>query len=205
VTSANDTVGGDLTVDPAFGVQFPDQNASEQSEAVVEGVFSDGEVVMFVTHHDGGDDIVAGMTNGTFGDENVTVLLEAAIGFPAEYTVRLVPAAEVSGSYQPGDALSANTSEAAVATANATVTTFNDAPEINVSDEGLAKDTTGDGMLNDVDGTGSFTIFDVQALFDNRDTETFTEHAEHFNFQGTNPDEVTIFDVQSLFLQYQDS
>lgn len=65
------------------------------------------------------------------------------------------------------------------------------------------RDTTGTGLLYRVRGEDEFTIHDVQLLFDSLDSETIQAHAEYFNFQGLDPDEVTIFDVQSHFLALQ--
>ena len=60
-------------------------------------------------------------------------------------------------------------------------------------------DTDGDGLYTHVRGEDQFTIADVQALFDNLDNPQIQNNAARFNFQGSNPDEVTIFDVQALY------
>jgi len=60
-----------------------------------------------------------------------------------------------------------------------------------------AADTTGDGNLDDVNGDGEFSIFDVQALFVNFEEPVIQNNSELFNFAGR--DEVGIFDVQALF------
>jgi hypothetical protein len=65
-----------------------------------------------------------------------------------------------------------------------------------------ATDTTGDGLLNDVDGDESFDIFDVQALFNNLERQPVQNSPELFNFNDDeSPDGVSIFDVQGLFNQ----
>ena len=61
------------------------------------------------------------------------------------------------------------------------------------------KDLDRDGLYENVRGDGEADIFDVQALFANLDNEALQNNAALFNFQGENPDEVTIFDVQTLF------
>ncbi|ERH10549.1 MAG: hypothetical protein J07HX64_02324 [halophilic archaeon J07HX64] len=72
--------------------------------------------------------------------------------------------------------------------------------EIDVNGDGdVATDTTGDGLLNDVNGDGEFTIFDVQTFFVNFETPLVENNPEAFNFNGDPDDEVTIFDVQVLF------
>jgi len=71
-------------------------------------------------------------------------------------------------------------------------------PGVRVNGE-LATDTTGDGRLDDVDGDGELTVFDVQALFDNLDSETVQSNAEAFNFSGIDSNRVSVFDVQALF------
>lgn len=66
-----------------------------------------------------------------------------------------------------------------------------------------ATDTTGDGLLNDVDGDGEFDVFDVQAFFNNLESDPIQNNPERFDFSesGGDPD---IFDVQALFAQLQD-
>ncbi len=73
--------------------------------------------------------------------------------------------------------------------------------EIDVNGDGnIATDTTGSGLLNDVTGDGEFNIFDVQTFFLNFETPTVQDNPEAFNFDGSANDEVTIFDVQALFV-----
>jgi PKD repeat protein len=66
------------------------------------------------------------------------------------------------------------------------------------------KDVDGDGLYRDVRGDGTFDIDDVQALFDNLDSPAVQGNAERFDFRGGTPDEVTIFDVQALFLDLRE-
>lgn len=71
-------------------------------------------------------------------------------------------------------------------------------PEIDVTGNGKpATDTTGDGKLDDIDGDGSFTIFDVQALFGNLDSDAVQDNPDQFDFTGSG--DVSVFDVQTLF------
>jgi len=62
-----------------------------------------------------------------------------------------------------------------------------------------ATDTTGDGKLNDLDGSGEFSINDVQIFFENLDSEAIQENQEQFDF--AEDDSVGIGDVQVLFEQ----
>jgi len=59
------------------------------------------------------------------------------------------------------------------------------------------QDLTGDGEYEDLRGTGEFTIFDVQTLFNNLDADAVQDHAWAYDFNGD--DEVDILDVQALF------
>jgi len=61
------------------------------------------------------------------------------------------------------------------------------------------QDPDGDGLYEDIDGDGELTVGDVQLFFENRDSEVVQTNAEFFNFSGTDPDEVTVADVQALF------
>lgn len=85
-------------------------------------------------------------------------------------------------------------------TANVTVTEAPSAPDVT-GDGNPATDTTGDGLYNDVDGDGEFNIFDVQALFQHRNSDAVQENVELFDFTGNG--EVTVFDAQELFNQFR--
>ena len=64
-----------------------------------------------------------------------------------------------------------------------------------------ATDTTGDGKLNDVTGSGEFNILDVSALFSNQESEEIQENAEQFDFANTG--DVNVLDVSALFNDLQ--
>ena len=66
-----------------------------------------------------------------------------------------------------------------------------------------ARDLNGDGLFEDIEGSGKLTIFDVQALFTERNSEVVETNARLFSFDGQNPDQVTVFDIQRLFNQLQ--
>ncbi|ERH09362.1 MAG: hypothetical protein J07HX64_01115 [halophilic archaeon J07HX64] len=202
VSAANNSVGGEVSLEPLESVSLPEQNVTNATEVTLEGVVSDGvEALLLVTYEGDNGTVVAGVANGTYANESVTITLESHIGFPDRYTAHLLPAADASSSYQPGETLSANTTDAVVVSATARVSTVRGAPDVEVIDGNPAKDTTGDGMLDDVRGDGQLNIFDVQTLFNKRDTAIVQNHSELFNFQGANPDEVNIFDMQALFGQ----
>lgn len=63
-----------------------------------------------------------------------------------------------------------------------------------------ATDTTGDDLLNDVNGNTVFDIGDVQALFQNLDDEAVQNNPELFDFTGDGT--VSLLDVQFLFDAY---
>jgi hypothetical protein len=63
-----------------------------------------------------------------------------------------------------------------------------------------APTSVGEDMLyDDVTGDGDLTIADVQSLFDSLDSDVVQEHAPAFDFSDTNPERVSVFDVQALF------
>jgi len=64
-----------------------------------------------------------------------------------------------------------------------------------------ATDTSGDNLLNNVDGDDAFDIFDVQTFFTNFNSDAVQASPALFNFNGDDPPVVTIFDVQALFTQ----
>jgi hypothetical protein len=67
--------------------------------------------------------------------------------------------------------------------------------------DGAATDTTGDDLLNDVDGDGEFTIFDVQAFFTSFEAGPVQTSPVLFDFDDSGDGEVTISDVQALFVE----
>lgn len=66
----------------------------------------------------------------------------------------------------------------------------------------LPRDPDSDGLYEDIDGDGEFTIGDVQAFFQNRNSDVVQANSELFNFSGNNPDEVTVGDIQGLFQRF---
>jgi len=79
----------------------------------------------------------------------------------------------------------------------ATITVLQDSPPAIVDNR--PRDLDGDGNYEDIRGTGSVSVFDVQTLFENMGTSAIQDYSEYYNFQGEDPDQVTVFDVQSLF------
>jgi hypothetical protein len=73
-------------------------------------------------------------------------------------------------------------------------------PGVDVNGDGnLSKDLDGDGYHEDVDGDGEFSIADVQVLFSYLESDKVQNNADLFNFDGEEPADVTIGDVQVLF------
>ncbi|RLM49181.1 PPC domain-containing protein [Halorubrum sp. Atlit-28R] len=69
----------------------------------------------------------------------------------------------------------------------------------------VAQDLDEDGQFEDVDGNGELDIFDVQALFDNRGSDTLQNNAAAFDFDDDGSAEVNVFDVQALFTEQQNA
>jgi predicted acyl esterase len=61
------------------------------------------------------------------------------------------------------------------------------------------RNLAGDGLYRDVRGDGRVDVLDVQTLFTNLDAPAVQQHAHAFNFSGTDPETVTVLDVQALF------
>ena len=174
---------------------FDDQSVDDENEVTVESVQSDGvESALLITYPEGDDLVVAGLTTGSWDDEPAEIGIEAIGGLPGEHTAHILPAADLSGEYEPGDTVSGETASAVVAAGTAEVS-------VDVGIGQGATDTTGDGKLNNLVGD-EFTIADVQALFEQFDGPVIQNNVELFDFLGD--DRVTIFDVQALFNQLQD-
>jgi PKD repeat protein len=68
--------------------------------------------------------------------------------------------------------------------------------------ENRPQDLNGDGLYRDINGNGDFTINDVQLFFQNLDSEVIQNNPEAFNFDETQPPEITVGDVQALFKDF---
>lgn len=68
-----------------------------------------------------------------------------------------------------------------------------------VVDGAFPRDDDGDGLYEVVTGGEAFSIADVQTLFATLEEDDIQGHAEAYDFSGTNPGRVSIFDVQALF------
>jgi predicted regulator of Ras-like GTPase activity (Roadblock/LC7/MglB family) len=178
-----------LSQNLSFGDQFLDSGT-----VTVDSVQSSGvESAVVVTYAEGDSLVVAGLTVGTFDNESVAVTVADGSGLQGEHTAHIIPTGGLSQAYQPGDTVSPQTAGNVFDQENATV-------GIDITDNGNAStDTTGDGLLNDVDGDSEFDIFDVQALFNNLETPDVQANPALFGFAGLDGDRVSIFDVQGLF------
>jgi hypothetical protein len=67
-----------------------------------------------------------------------------------------------------------------------------------------AQDRDGDGLREDIDGDGVFSLRDVQLLFEVRNDPVVSEYGKLFDFAGDGT-AVTLADVQALFEQYMQS
>lgn len=76
-----------------------------------------------------------------------------------------------------------------------------DAPDVT-GDGNVATDPDGDGLFEDVNGDGEFSVVDVQALFANLDSAAVQDNPELFDFNGDGRVDVT--DVQALFASLQE-
>jgi hypothetical protein len=73
-------------------------------------------------------------------------------------------------------------------------------PELpNGPTEGPPQPFGGSQLYEDVTGSGTVNLTDVQVLFENLDAPEVQNNAQAFNFSGFYPDEVTILDVQALY------
>jgi len=183
------------TLGLAQNLTFEDQFVDEMTVEAT-GVDADGvESAVVLTYEEAGDLVIAGLTVGTFEDEPVGIEIEDNGGLVGEHTAHIIPAADLSGEYKPGDTVSPETADAVQDAETGDV-------QISFDGEQAAVDTTGDGNLNDLTGDG-FDIVDVQTLFDNLDDTDVQANADLFDFAGLDDERVSIFDVQGLFTELQ--
>ncbi|WP_147438137.1 PKD domain-containing protein [Halorubrum sp. Atlit-28R] len=70
-----------------------------------------------------------------------------------------------------------------------------------------AQDPDGDGLYEDIDGSGEVDIFDVQALYNNLDSINNAGNGRYFQFAAGEPvdQDVSVFDVQALYTEINSS
>ena len=68
-----------------------------------------------------------------------------------------------------------------------------------VEGEDPPRDLDEDGLYESIRGTDDPDMRDVQMLFENLESDAVQNNAWAYNFSGTNPNRVTVFDVQALF------
>jgi len=121
---------------------------------------------------------------------NTTVTLNASASTTVEFTPTLP---EQTGTFIHG-VFTADDSQ------TAHIVLIEPCPLSLPGSENPPQDLDEDGLCEDTDGDGEFDIFDVQALFNDLDSDAVQNNPEAFNFNGdNNPDGVSIFDVQGLF------
>lgn len=190
---STDTVTGETAVVEAGTVLFEDRSIAG-SEVTVRNVDSDGqEIAVVVSYPTADGPVVAGMRTGVFDEESVTVPLQDTGGLPGAHTAHTVPTTNLSTPLTPGDELASGVETDATAEVTATLGVE------AITGQTVATDTTGDGLMNDIDGDGRFDIFDVQAFYTNLHDTVVQANPDLFGFEGDT--DVTIFDVQALFSQ----
>jgi len=140
---------------------------------------------------------------------------------PIQYGIRERPIDSATVGAAPGEITSVSfefdTSQVVRGTYTQVVTSLYDAEtaEVQIGDGERSRppaigggsrpqDLDGDGTYEDVDGDGEFTIRDVQLLFQHRDDDAIQQHASAFNFAESDPERVTVGDVQAQFRKLQE-
>ncbi|EMA56985.1 hypothetical protein C468_16979 [Halorubrum kocurii JCM 14978] len=188
---------------PTATVTFSDQTVTNGSDTVTvdSANLSEGGFVVIHAEDNGSAGAVLGnssyLANGT--SENITITLDE----PLTANTSLVAMAHLDTdgdeAYEfDGGSVDAPYTEdgsAVVDTASITVETVEGPGDVTGNGE-PAQDLNGDGVFEDVNGDGEYTVSDVQALFAALD-DAEGELAFDINGDG----QVTVSDVQALFAQ----
>lgn len=174
----------------------PDEVDAEPDEATLNAVFSYdpsnptvGETVSFDAGESETSDGIITNYEWDFTDDGTV----DAIGETTTYTYGH------AGEYDVILTVTNEEGETDIATETVTVGSSS-APGDLTGNGNPPTDTTGDGLLNDVNGDGEFDITDVQVFFENLENNAIQNNPELFDFSQTGGD-VTITDVQALFEQ----
>jgi outer membrane protein assembly factor BamB len=172
---------GDASV-ATIGEVTPTQNpAASQIDIAGDGASADISVVMGTNGYGSGDSTVADLTIAGEGPGSTPVSLsDVTVAGTGDTPYDLT---DVSG---------------------ASVTVAADETPPPVVGENPPQDLDEDGLYEDIDGDGEFTIGDVYALFQQRGSTVVQENPEYFNFAGEESGDVTLDDVQALFQLYQE-
>ena len=181
VTSAEDTASANASV--LASATF-DIAAVQTDGPVVEGA----DLAVTVTVTNTGD--VSGTTTlgtdaGVLGTNTTTLTLTS--GETVESTLVFSTAVEQTGTFD----ITVTTGDE-----SSTVTAKLRLPALPGQD-GPPADVFGDGLHEDVDGDGAFTIFDVQTFFNHFASPAVQDHVWAYDFTGDGA--VSIFDVQAVF------
>jgi len=79
------------------------------------------------------------------------------------------------------------------------VRSYGGGPPAAVVGDQQPTDPDNDGLYEDITGDGEFTVGDVQALLENRNSEAVQSNAALYDFSGDDPDEVTLEDIRALY------
>ncbi|WP_244877441.1 dockerin type I domain-containing protein [Haloferax prahovense] len=160
----------------------------------------DGDLVLTVTANESLDSLEAVLaSSSTVYQETITLdaFSKTQNGSTHAYTTRYIDTA--AGEYTLDVSASDDTGTQATLDRSLTVGDESTAPTVDpVGDfESPPTDPDGDGVYEDVNGDGTVTVTDVQALFTHRDSEAVTEQSERFDVTGNGV--FNIVDVQRLF------
>ena len=208
---AVDVVSANVTAFSTFGV-FGTAKEGTLDDLNIAGEGSSAVVAEGVAHNVSVNVTNTGQGAGAF---DVTLSINSATALGPTQAVQLTV---TTGQLQPGDtervvfedvtgsfAISTVQYLVGVSTTADTVTgEFRVHPDVN-GDGNPARDTNGDGLLDDVNGDGVYSIADVQTLFSFLNGPPVTENPGFFDFSGLGDDRVSIFDVQALFYQLRAS
>jgi hypothetical protein len=218
IATANDSASGTLTVRGQAGVELrPTSDSVRITEtttvevAVTGAAGGVGAYDITVDLNDTAASVVGYdllqtnlADNSSIGPDNATVSLDATLGTPvqtssaviAELTLRFDTAGTVGLSAVDPRLDSASGVAYNTTSTGAVVSTFGPPPIVAGR---LPQDPNGDGLYENVRGTGGFNILDVQALFNNLGTPALQDNAGFFVFGGVDQTQVTVIDVQALF------
>jgi len=128
---------------------------------------------------------------------------DVADSVPVDVSVSLPSDVEV-GQYTGEITLESGNAESLVVEFTLRIGEVDEGPPALPGQDNPPQDLDGDGRYEDVNGDGQFTIADVQVFFQHRDSAAVQNNPEAFNFDGEEPADVSIRDVQALFGLFQE-
>jgi len=161
-----------------------------------------GTMAGTVTDEDGQSIEGVSVTLSTDGDDEDTVETDPSGEYEAEIPVGTYEITAEADGFLPFEDSGVTVTENETTTVDIELI---GAPSALPGQDNPPQDLDGDGLYEDLNGDGALSIADIQLLFQNRNTGAVQDTPEAFNFSETDPQTVSLDDVQALYQDFAEN